>query len=128
MASYTDFKNRLAQRLTKDDIEIESEELEEGQELSQTQINRFNKANREMVDYLFKSVAPEVIGDMLKEGVEDGGKAAVPFGFGKVSLSWREARKGRNPQTGEEIDIAAKWGSRVAAQGDLKAAVDGLQS
>lgn len=128
MANYTQFKNALAERITQDDIEVETEELDEGQELSQAQINRLNKANRDLVDYIFKGVAPEVITDLLKEGVEADGKAAVPYGFGKVSLAWKEARKGRNPQTGEEIDIPARWGSRVTATGDLKEAVSNLQS
>ena len=30
------------------------------------------------------------------------------IGFGSFSTSRRKARKGRNPQTGKEIDIAAK--------------------
>jgi len=37
-----------------------------------------------------------------------GGDKATVIGFGTFSVSRREARTGRNPQTGETIQIAAK--------------------
>ena len=37
----------------------------------------------------------------------DGGETVALRGFGTFRLSERAARKGRNPQTGEEIDIPA---------------------
>ena len=37
----------------------------------------------------------------------DGGETVALRGFGTFRLSERSARKGRNPQTGEEIEIAA---------------------
>ena len=39
--------------------------------------------------------------------VKDNGEFALP-GFGKLVLSERKAREGRNPQTGETIQIPAK--------------------
>ncbi len=30
-------------------------------------------------------------------------------GFGAFTARWRDPRKGRNPRTGEEVDIAGKW-------------------
>lgn len=36
------------------------------------------------------------------------GDSVKLIGFGTFSVSQREARKGRNPQTGAEIDIAAR--------------------
>jgi len=36
------------------------------------------------------------------------GDRVALVGFGSFSVSMREARKGRNPQTGQEITIAAK--------------------
>ena len=39
--------------------------------------------------------------------LKDGGKVAL-VGWGTWSVSERAARTGRNPQTGEEIEIAAK--------------------
>ncbi|OED38324.1 DNA-binding protein HU [Chromatiales bacterium (ex Bugula neritina AB1)] len=44
----------------------------------------------------------EVIGDTLKKDEQ-----ITLIGFGTFMVSKREARKGRNPRTGEEIDIAA---------------------
>ncbi len=37
----------------------------------------------------------------------DGGETVALRGFGTFRISERSARKGRNPQTGEEIDIPA---------------------
>lgn len=37
-----------------------------------------------------------------------GGERVALVGFGSFSVTHREARKGRNPQTGKEITIAAK--------------------
>ena len=44
----------------------------------------------------------DVIGDTLKNGDQ-----ITLIGFGTFLVSKREARKGRNPRTGEEIQIAA---------------------
>ena len=46
-----------------------------------------------------------VINVVTKE-VKAGGNITFP-GFGSFSLGQRAARKGRNPQTGDEIDIPA---------------------
>lgn len=45
-------------------------------------------------------------------------------GFGSFSVSNREARTGRNPQTGKEIKIAAKKVIRFKAGADLAGAVN----
>lgn len=45
-------------------------------------------------------------------------------GFGSFSVSKREARTGRNPQTGKEIKIAAKNVIRFKAGTDLSDAVN----
>ncbi|MCB0397373.1 MAG: HU family DNA-binding protein [Flavobacteriales bacterium] len=44
-------------------------------------------------------------------------------GFGSFSVSKRAARKGRNPQTGKEIKIAAKKVVRFKAGADLSSKV-----
>jgi DNA-binding protein HU-beta len=44
-------------------------------------------------------------------------------GFGKFSASQRAAREGRNPQTGESIQIAAKTVPKFSAGAELKKAV-----
>jgi len=44
--------------------------------------------------------------DLIKKQVKKGNKFAYP-GLGIFSLKKRKARKGRNPQTGEEMKIKA---------------------
>jgi DNA-binding protein HU-beta len=56
--------------------------------------------------------------DALKRGSE------VSFsGFGKFTVSQRSAREGRNPATGEKIQIAASRVPRFTAGAGLKKAV-----
>ena len=56
--------------------------------------------------------------DALKRGSD------VSFsGFGKFSVSQRSAREGRNPATGERIQIAASRVPRFTAGAGLKKAV-----
>ncbi|MEL7121477.1 MAG: HU family DNA-binding protein [Bacteroidota bacterium] len=45
--------------------------------------------------------------DSMGEALKAGDKVTL-IGFGTLSVSRREARTGRNPQTGETIEIAAK--------------------
>ena len=45
--------------------------------------------------------------DSISEALKEGDKITL-VGFGTFSVSRREARSGRNPQTGETITIAAK--------------------
>ena len=45
-------------------------------------------------------------------------------GFGSFKVSKREARKGRNPQTGEEINISARMAPKFVAGKALKDAVN----
>jgi len=53
-----------------------------------------------------------------------GGDRVAMVGFGTFSVSERAARKGRNPQTGATIDIAAKRVPKFSAGAELKKAVD----
>jgi len=50
--------------------------------------------------------------------LKKGGRVAL-VGFGSFSISNRAARKGRNPQTGKEIKIAAKKVVKFRAGADL---------
>ena len=59
----------------------------------------------------------------VKETKKNG--AFVLPGIGKVVLSNRKARMGRNPQTGEPIKIAAKRVVRIRAVKALKDAILG---
>ena len=61
----------------------------------------------------------------VKEAKKNG--AFVLPGIGKVVLSNRKARMGRNPQTGEPIKIAAKRVVRIRAVKVLKDAILGAK-
>lgn len=69
-----------------------------------------------------KSVAAETVDAFLTvttNVLKAGDKITFP-GFGTFSVSERAARKGRNPQTGAEIQIAASRSGKFSAGKDLK--------
>jgi len=53
------------------------------------------------------SEAVESILDILKEILEEGEKIKLS-GFGNFVIRSKEVRKGRNPKTGEEMEISAR--------------------
>lgn len=55
--------------------------------------------------------------------LKSGGRVSL-VGFGSFSISERSARTGRNPQTGAEIQIAAKKVVKFKAGSDLSSAVN----
>lgn len=57
------------------------------------------------------------------KALKKGDRVAL-VGFGSFSVSKRAARKGRNPQTGKEIKIAAKKVVKFKAGNDLNNAVN----
>jgi DNA-binding protein HU-beta len=63
----------------------------------------------------FISAFTETVTDEIKAG-----EKVTLTGFGTFSVSERSARKGRNPQTGEEIDIAASKLPKFKAGKGLK--------
>jgi len=67
------------------------------------------------VDAVFASIA-----DALK-----GGDEVRIVGFGSFSVAHRAASTGRNPRTGEAIQIAASKQPKFKAGAPLKAAVNG---
>ena len=69
---------------------------------------------QEVLECVLSSIA-----DALKEG-----ETVSLVGFGTFKVSDRAARKGRNPQTGEEIDIAASRTPRFVAGKSLKEALN----
>ncbi|MCS1350975.1 HU family DNA-binding protein [Mechercharimyces sp. CAU 1602] len=52
------------------------------------------------------TMAVDAVLDAITDALRDGDKVQL-IGFGNFEVRDRAARKGRNPQTGEEIDIAA---------------------
>ena len=65
---------------------------------------------REAIDAAFDAVSDELAA---------GGEVALA-GFGKFSVSRRAARTGRNPATGQTIDIAASNAAKFSAASALK--------
>ena len=65
------------------------------------------------------SALAETITDALKKG-----EKITLVGFGSFEVKKRAARKGRNPQTGEEIKIAASKAPVFKAGKSLKDAVN----
>ncbi|MCX5803584.1 MAG: HU family DNA-binding protein [Proteobacteria bacterium] len=65
-----------------------------------------------------------VITGSIEQAMRKGEKVTF-IGFGTFSVVQRKARKGRNPQTGKEIKIAAKKVPKFSAGAALKAAANG---
>ena len=61
-----------------------------------------------------KAVVEAVIGE-----IQSGNKVSI-FGFGTFAPTSRAARVGRNPQTGESVNIAASTGVRFSPATSLK--------
>ncbi len=62
------------------------------------------------VDSVFKNIA---------DAISKGQRVSI-LGFGSFSQSHRPARKGRNPQTGQEIDIPAQNVAKFSSSASLK--------
>ena len=62
--------------------------------------------------------------DGVNEALKTGNKVTF-VGFGSFSVSDRKARVGRNPQTGQEIKIAARKAMGFSAGKQLKDAIQG---
>ena len=72
---------------------------------------------RAQVKELFEELA-----NLATNEVKESGEFVLP-GFGKLVLSERKAREGRNPQTGETIQIPAKTALKFRLGKGLKDAV-----
>lgn len=68
-------------------------------------------------------VALEAILSIMKKELGNGGEIKL-VNFGTFKIVARKARKGRNPRTGESIDIPAKNVVRFKSGKGLKEAVD----
>ena len=76
-----------------------------------------NKLAKTTVKAVLESAADHVYGAL------NGGEEAVLPGLGKLSREVRSARSGRNPKTGEAIEIPAKRVVKFSAAKALKDAV-----
>mgnify|MGYP001819536448 CR=1 FL=1 len=73
-----------------------------------------------------KADAERTIGaffDTVVSEAKSGNKVAWP-GFGTFSTTERAARTGRNPQTGEPVDIKASTAMKFSASSTLKSALN----
>lgn len=69
------------------------------------------------------SKAVDAIFQTIEKELKNGNEVSI-LGFGKFSVSHRKARKGRNPQTGAEVDIAASNAPSFKAGKGLKDALN----
>ncbi|RMG83654.1 MAG: HU family DNA-binding protein [Bacteroidetes bacterium] len=69
------------------------------------------------------ATAVNTVLDSIRDTLKDGGRVTL-IGFGTFSVSHREARTGRNPQTGATIQIAAKNNVKFKAGKELTEAVN----
>lgn len=68
--------------------------------------------------------ALEAVIEAVTDELAAGGEVALA-GFGKFSVSNRAARQGRNPATGETINIAASKAAKFSAASALKNRLNG---
>jgi integration host factor subunit alpha len=69
-------------------------------------VNRVYETNPDLTKAIAKD-AVETLLDIIKSNLEQG-EDILLSGFGKFSVKHKAARKGRNPQTGEEAVIEAR--------------------
>lgn len=91
-----------------------------------------NKA--ELIDALAEKHAGEVLskagfnrvldtlGEITQEALADGDEVTLP-GIGKLTVKAKAARVGRNPRTGEAVEVPARYVPKFSAAKALKDAV-----
>lgn len=67
--------------------------------------------------------AVDAVFAVITDELKNGGDVRL-IGFGNFSVSRREASKGRNPQTGAEVDIPARNVPKFSAGKGLKDAIN----
>jgi integration host factor subunit alpha len=66
----------------------------------------------------------EIVFDLMKSTLEDGEKIKIA-GFGNFVVKEKASRRGRNPQTGDEIEISSRKILSFKPSQVLKAAING---
>jgi len=69
------------------------------------------------------ALSVSVILDAITNRLINGGRSEIR-GFGSFGLSYRRPRIGRNPRTGEKVEIPAKWTPHFKAGLELRQLVD----
>lgn len=88
--------------------------------------DEFAKKIKEQLNLSSQAVALEVINkvaDTIVEAVKSGDEITLP-NVGKFSAVERSARKGRNPLTGETIEIPAKKAVKFKVSNSIKKAIN----
>jgi integration host factor subunit alpha len=62
----------------------------------------------------------EIIFDTVRQSLQEGESVKIP-GFGTFNVRKKAARRGRNPQTGEEMEISPRRVLTFKASNQLKA-------
>ncbi|MDR2165515.1 MAG: integration host factor subunit beta [Zoogloeaceae bacterium] len=79
---------------------------------------RFPQLGAKDTDFAIK-----VILDAMTSALIDGNRIEIR-GFGTFSLNFRPPRTGRNPKSGEQVDVPAKWVPHFKAGKELRERVD----
>lgn len=66
----------------------------------------------------------KALGVVVQDNLRQGGEEVTLPGLGKFSVAQKAARTGRNPQTGESIQIAARKSPKFTAGKALKDALN----
>lgn len=61
--------------------------------------------------------------DGITTELSSGGRVEIR-GFGAFSLNYRPPRAGRNPKTGERVEVPAKWAVHFKAGKEMRERVD----
>jgi integration host factor subunit beta len=69
--------------------------------------------------------AVKLILEMLGESLSQGGRIEIR-GFGSFCLNYRPARTGRNPKSGQKVEVPAKFVPHFKAGKELREKVDGV--
>ena len=68
-------------------------------------------------------LAVKMILDAMSEALSKGDRIEIR-GFGSFSLNYRPPRVGRNPKSGDKVDVPAKWVPHFKAGKELRERVD----
>lgn len=66
----------------------------------------------------------DALGKVVQEAIANGEEVTIP-GIAKIGVTVKAARNGRNPRTGEAIEIAARKAPKITALKALKDAAAG---
>lgn len=65
----------------------------------------------------------EILFDTIKQGFQEGESVKIP-GFGTFNVRKKTSRRGRNPQTGQEMEITARRVLTFKTSNQLKAEIE----